>query len=237
MKNWIKAVCLLAVFNIGHAGAQEPDYDTTKSKVETMLRMTVSSIADSPVAGVLQVMTDRGIFYVSQDAKYLLHGRIYNMDEEMKNETEAALVGVRKDGIAAFNDDVIEFKADNEKYVISVFTDITCGYCRKLHNEIDEYNKQGITVRYLAFPRAGLGSKGFDDMVSVWCADNKQEAMTNAKAGNDVASKSCETKVAEQYQFGQRVGVTGTPAIVFSDGSMEPGYRPAEQLAQLLAAQ
>lgn len=226
----------MAVFNFGHTSAQDADYATTKSKIETMLRMSVSSIADSPVAGVLQVMTERGIFYVSQDSKYLLHGRIYNMDEEMRNETEAALVGVRKEGIAQFASDTIEFKADNEKHVISVFTDITCGYCRKLHNEISEYNKHGITVRYLAFPRAGLGSKGFDDMVSVWCSDNKQEAMTNAKAGADIDAKSCETKVAEQYQFGQRVGVTGTPAIVFPDGSMEPGYRPAEQLAQMLAA-
>jgi thiol:disulfide interchange protein DsbC len=238
MKNWMKVIGLLAVFGVGvtSALAQEDSHTVAKSKIETMLRMTVSSVANSPVDGILQVMTERGIFYVSEDAKYLLHGRIYNMDEEMRNETEEALVDVRRDGVKTFEKDVIEFKAKNEKHSVTIFTDITCGYCRKLHNEIDQYNDQGITVRYLAFPPAGLGSKGFDDLVSIWCADDKQEAMTSAKAGNAVVAKTCETKVAEQYQFGQQIGVSGTPAIIFDDGTMEPGYRPAAQLAQILNA-
>lgn len=237
MKNWIKTFCLLAVFNIGVVSAQEETHTVAKTKIEKLLQMSVSSVANSPINGVLQVMTERGIFYISEDAKFLMHGRIYNMDEGMRNETEEALVGVRKAGIQEFAQDVIEFKAENEMHTITVFTDITCGYCRKLHNEIDQYNKQGITVRYLAFPRGGLASKGFDDLVSIWCADDKQAAMTNAKAGDSVVAKTCETKVAEQYQFGQQIGVTGTPAIVFEDGTMEAGYRPAAQLAQLLAVQ
>lgn len=234
MKNWIKALCVLAAFNAGVAFAQEESHTVAKTKIETLLRMSVSSVANSPIDGILQVMTDRGFFYVSEDGKYLLQGRVFNLDAEMRNETEAALVGIRKDGVASFEKDVIEFKAENEKHTVTIFTDITCGYCRKLHNEIAQYNEHGITVRYLAFPRGGLGSKGYDDLVSIWCADNKQEAMTMAKAGQQVEPKSCETKVAEQYQFGQQVGVTGTPAIVFEDGSLEAGYRPAAQLAQLL---
>ena len=236
MKNWTKAICLMAALVLGSAHAEEENYAAAKEKIENLLKMSVSGVANSPIDSILQVMTERGIFYVSDDAKYLLHGRIYNMDAEMRNETEAALVGVRKEGIAQFENDVIEFKAENERHRITVFTDITCGYCRKLHAEIADYNAQGITVRYLAFPRAGAGSKAYNDMVSVWCAANKQEAMTQAKAGENVATKSCETKIMEQYQFGQQVGVTGTPAIIFEDGTMEPGYRPAAQLAQILAS-
>ena len=154
----------------------------------------------------------------------------------MRNETEEALVGVRKEGLARFNDDVIEFKAKDEKYAITIFTDITCGYCRKLHNQIEEYNAMGITVRYLAFPRGGLGSKSHDDLVSIWCATDPQAAMTNAKAGGAVSAKECETSVAEQFAFAQQVGISATPSIIMEDGTLEPGYRPPEQLLQLLAA-
>jgi thiol:disulfide interchange protein DsbC len=129
---------------------------------------------------------------------------------------------------------VIEFKADKEKYVVNVFTDISCGYCRKLHNEIAEYNKKGITVRYLAFPRGGLVSQSYKDMVSVWCSADKQEAMTTAKGGGQVADTSCENKVAQQYKFGQAIGVSGTPNIILPDGTMIPGYQPPKELLDAL---
>ena len=237
MKKWIKALGLLTALNIGVAAAEEQAHTVAKSKLETMLKMSVSGVANSPIDSILQVVTDRGIFYVSEDAKYLLHGRIYNMDEEMRNETEAALVSVRKDGMTSFENDAIEFKAKNERYKVSIFTDISCGYCRKLHNEIKKYNEKGITVRYLAFPRGGLESSSFDDMVSVWCAADPKEALTKAKAGESIEAKSCETSVAKQYTFGRQVGVTGTPAMVFEDGTMEVGYRPSEALVELLNAQ
>jgi len=105
-----------------------------------------------------------------------------------------------------------------------------------LHNEMDQYNDLGITVRYLAFPRSGINSRTYTDMVSVWCADNKQEAMDNAKGGGSVASKSCATKVAEEYAFGQKIGVNGTPNIIMPDGSVIPGYQPPKKLEEALKA-
>lgn len=203
-------------------------------KIENRLQMKVSKITESPIPGMYQVMTERGLFYVSHDAKYFVHGRVFNLDEGMRNETEEALAGVRLDGMKAFQNDMIEFKAEDEKYAITVFTDITCGYCRKLHNEMAEYNKRGITVRYLAFPRGGPASQSFSDMESVWCSADKQEAMNIAKAGDSVSKAQCANKVRDQYMFGQQVGVTGTPAIMLADGSMLPGYQPATQLEQVL---
>lgn len=218
-------------FKVGAA-----DFSEVQNKLRQALQMEVSSIAESPVAGLLQVMTERGLFYTSLDGKYFLQARVYNLEEGMRNETEIALGGARLEGLNAFENDVIEYKAKNEKYVVSVFTDITCGYCRKLHNEMDQYNDLGITVRYLAFPRGGLQSKSYQDMVSVWCAENPQQAMTDAKNGSQVTDKSCETKVAQQYAFGQRMGVNGTPNIVMPDGSVIPGYQPPVQLEQALKA-
>lgn len=236
MRNWLFRLSVVVLLTSGLANAQEASPETiAKNKLEQLLNLSVSSVADSPVDGLLQVMTNRGLFYVSLDGKFLVHGRVFNMDAEMLNETEEALGTVRVKGVEQFSDDMIEFKAENEVYSISIFTDITCGYCRKLHNEIEQYNKLGITVKYLAFPRGGVGSRSYDDMVSVWCADDQQSAMTQAKSGGEIASKTCATKVTEQYMFGQQVGVTGTPAIVLEDGSMIPGYQPAAQLAKVLA--
>ncbi|WP_158768659.1 bifunctional protein-disulfide isomerase/oxidoreductase DsbC [Paraglaciecola sp. L1A13] len=208
--------------------------DGVKQKIQKSLGMQVSSIGDSPVPGLLQVQTDKGLFYTSEDGKYLLQARIFNLDEGMRNETENTLTQMRLDGIEKFKDSAIEYKADNEKYVVNVFTDITCGYCRKLHNQMDEYNDLGITVRYLAFPRAGLNSQPYQDMVSVWCSDNPQKALNEAKGGENVAKLSCSNHVADQYNFGQSVGVNGTPNIILPNGSVVPGYQPPSQLLQAI---
>ena len=240
MKSWIKSLtlasglCLIAASAI--SSVQVADFAATKAKIERTLGMQVSAIGDAPVPGLLQIETNKGLFYTSEDGKYFLQGRIYNLDENMRNETELALTDMRLGGLEEFADSVIEYKAEKEKYVVSIFTDITCGYCRKLHNQMDQYNDLGITVRYLAFPRGGLNSASYSNMVSVWCAENPQKAMTEAKNGEAVTPKTCATKVAEQYVFGQKIGVSGTPNIVLSDGSMIPGYQPPKQLVEALKA-
>lgn len=234
MKGLNKILVLMALCMLGSAVAKDDDYSVAKGKIESLLGMQVKAIADAPINGLLQVVTDKGLFYSSPDAKYFMQGRIYNLDEGMRNETEVSLAAMRLGGIAKFSSSVIEFKAKDEKYVVDVFTDITCGYCKKFHNEIDQYNKLGITVRYLAYPREGLSGRTYKDMVSVWCAENPQQAMTNAKGGEGVKSKTCENKVAEQYAFGQSIGVNGTPNIILPDGSLIPGYQPPALLAEAL---
>lgn len=241
MKKWTRisavfsGLILTLSFNL-FAASETTNFSQVKAKLQAALGMQISSIGDAPVAGLLQVMTEKGLFYTSQDGKYLLQARIYNIEDGMRNITEEALGSVRLGGLKEFKDAVIEYKSEKEKYVVNIFTDISCGYCRKLHNEMDQYNDLGITVRYLAFPRGGLNSSSYTDMVSVWCANDKQKAMDNAKAGGTVASENCETKVAEQYAFGQRIGVNGTPNIIMPDGSVIPGYQPPKQLEEALKA-
>lgn len=200
------------------------------SAFASKLKLDIISIADSPVPGLRQVFTNHGLFYVSDDGEFFLQARVYNIKGAVKDETENALKAVRAEGVKQFKDSVIEFKAKDEKYVVDVFTDITCGYCRKLHNEMQQLNDLGITVRYLAWPRAGINSPVYQDMVSIWCADDPQSALTKAKAGEAVVPASCQNKVAEQYKFGQQIGVNGTPNIILSDGSIVPGYKPAQDL-------
>ncbi|QPL49413.1 bifunctional protein-disulfide isomerase/oxidoreductase DsbC [Alteromonas sp. B31-7] len=226
--------CMLLAFLCVSFFSQADDEAAVKEKLTMLLGLEVDTIADAPVEGLLQVSTDRGLYYVSKDGQYLVHGRIFNIDEGMKNETEEALSEMRLQGIAELKSSAITYKAKNEKHVITVFTDITCGYCRKLHREMGELNDLGITVQYFAFPRAGLSGKSYGDMVSVWCAENPQKALTDAKSGDQVKSARCDNKVAEQYLLGQKVGVNGTPNIILPDGSVIPGYQPAQAIAQTL---
>jgi thiol:disulfide interchange protein DsbC len=214
--------------------SQAADEEAIRSKLTNMLGLKVNTIADAPLPGLVQVTTDRGLFYVSDDAKYLVQAHIYNIDKGMRDETEAALASLRVKGADEFASSSITYKAKDEKYVISVFTDITCGYCRKLHNEVGALNDAGVTVQYLAFPRAGINSEVYQDMVSVWCADDPNDALTSAKNGGAVTAARCENKVAEQYMFGKTVGVTGTPNIVLPNGEVIPGYLPATQIVSKL---
>ena len=223
---------LIGALSLNASAAQEQD--ALKAKLESQIGVSVEAISEAPVSGLYQVTTNRGLFYISQDGGYLLQARIFDLNNDMRNITESAMSEMRMEGIKEFADSGIVFPAEDEKYVISVFTDITCGYCRKLHNEIDEFNQAGITVRYLAFPRAGLNSQVYNDMVSVWCAEDPQQALTEAKAGSNVASASCKNKVAEEYEFGQKVGVNGTPNIILPNGDLIRGYQPADVVAQVL---
>lgn len=218
------------------ANAAQQEHAELIKRFEQKLKFKIISVADASVPGLLQINTDTGIFYASENGEYFLSARVYRVGDDIVDETGAALQKYRLEGIKRFKNSAIEFKSAKEKYVLNVFTDATCGYCRKLHNEMDILNDLGITVRYLAFPRQGLNSKVYRDAVSIWCSDNPQEAMTQAKVGGSIASSSCENEVAEQYNFGKAIGVNGTPNIILPDGTVIPGYQPAQALLSALRA-
>ncbi|NRB23129.1 bifunctional protein-disulfide isomerase/oxidoreductase DsbC [Shewanella sp.] len=207
-----------------------------KQKLSDTLDVKVHSLSHSPIPGLYQALTDRGVLYISQDGSKLLHGSLYDLDNSMKNLTEAAMAGPRIEMMKPLEEHMLVYKAKNEKHVVTIFTDISCGYCRKLHNQMDEYNDLGITIRYLAFPRRGIPSANADEMEAVWCAADPLKAMTEAKSGKSVKHKQCDAKIAEQYNLGQSFGVNGTPAIILEDGSMVPGYKPPEDLLRVLEA-
>lgn len=198
------------------------------------LGASISDIAKSPVAGIYEVMTARGLLYVSADGRHVFQGKIYDITDGIVDISEARMAKMRKKRLVEFEDSMLVFPAKQEKHQITVFTDVDCGYCRRLHSQMDEYNDLGITVRYMAFPRGGKRSQAWSDMQSVWCSKDPMKAMTEAKAGTDVATASCDNKVPEHYQLGVEFGVTGTPALILGDGSMIPGYQPPENLLKIL---
>ncbi len=192
------------------------------------------SIEPSMVEGLYEVMIGPQIYYVSKDGKYLLTGKMYDIATK-EDLTTPKLAMVKAKAIEAVGEEnMVIFAPEDYKHTVTVFTDIDCGYCRKLHNEMDKYNELGIRVRYLLFPRAGIGSPSYDKAVTVWCSENQQEAMTLSKAGKDVEQKTCENPVKTHLELGKMVGVTGTPAIFFEDGELMPGYLPAPKLLSYL---
>lgn len=192
------------------------------------------AVSETPVEGVLQVQVDGEILYASIDGKYLIQGRIIDLDTRA-DLTEEAKALHRLELMKGINvKEEITFAPPDPLYELTVFTDVDCGYCRKLHSQIAEYNQQGISIHYMAFPRAGIGSSSYDKFVSIWCADDQQTALTNAKAGNDPVPEQCDNPVAAQYELGIQMGVTGTPAMVTADGTLLPGYVPPADLRQRL---
>ena len=234
---------ILVAITLVHATAvnsKEPSKEIVAGVKNLAPTATVSSMESTPVVGISEIVIETGrggeVYYISNDGKYLLNG---NMIETASRQdlTENKKSGIRKDIVAKFGKgERIDFFPDEMKHHLTVFTDIDCGYCRKLHNQIDEYNALGIGISYLFFPRAGLKSPSYDKAVTVWCSDNKQEALTSAKTGITLENKTCDNPVEKQYMAGQAAGVTGTPALVLDNGKLMPGYLPPDALLQRLTS-
>ncbi len=237
---------LLFAAAAANAQAQTAEADAIRALlVSTQPDMPIASVQPSAVAGLYEVLLQGGeSIYVSADAKFLIPGDMYeSLPEGLVNLGEKRRNVLRRDKIAALDEkDMIVFEAEGErKATLTVFTDVDCPYCRKLHGEIEELNSYGVAVRYLAYPRTGLidretGQKTetYVRMVATWCAEDRKAMMTSAKRGADVPTADCDSPVEEQFELGREVGVTGTPALVLEDGTMLPGYVPAAQLAGYL---
>ena len=196
-------------------------------------------LGESPVPGVYEVQVINGpLLFVHEQGEYLFQGGLLQVKEIGIVDTMEARQAVRRSEIfaARATEDMIIYKPEGEsKAIMNVFTDVDCGYCRKFHQEVPELNAMGIEVRYLAFPRAGIPSSSYDKIAKAWCAEDPQDALTKVKSGRTVDAEVCEDNpVAEQYAFGSELGVTGTPAIIFMDGTLIPGYQPAKKFAEAL---
>ncbi|WP_447589658.1 DsbC family protein [Aquipseudomonas campi] len=227
-----------AVLGLAAAVAQAADPDqairSTLGKLQPDL--PIEAIAESPMSGLFQVHLKGGrLLYASADGQYLLQGNLYQFkDGNAVNLTEKAeSVGIAKVVADIPVSEMVVFAPKQPKTHITVFTDTDCGYCQKLHSEVPELNRLGIEVRYVAFPRQGVGSHGYNGLVSVWCAKDRQAAMTKAKSREELPPATCANPVAKQFELGQMIGVQGTPAIVLANGQMIPGYQPAPQLAKV----
>ncbi|OIQ24262.1 thioredoxin fold domain-containing protein [uncultured Vibrio sp.] len=205
------------------------------------LKLTVLDISPTGIDGLYEVQTSGGVLYSSVDGEFFMSGTLYRHNEGGGYEDVLAKrqAPMNAERIASMSDEVIEYKADDEKYVVTIFTDITCGYCVRLHNQMNDYNDLGITVRYMAYPRKGPQSDVGEQMAAIWCAADPQDAMHQAKinrklpeAGENIAQ--CLETVMKDYTLGQSLGISGTPSIFLPSGEMIGGYLPPERLLEQL---
>lgn len=236
MKLIIKQLSLLIVLaNTSIAIADEAA--VKKSLAKFMPSEQIDRVKPSEINGLYEVVSGSNIFYASEDGKYLIQGQLFDA-EAKKNITESKLAGVRKLALEKVGEqNMIVFKSPMQRNVVTVFTDIDCGYCRKLHSEIDQYLAQGITVRYMFYPRAGKGSDSYNKAVSVWCSSDRNKALTAAKKGDLPETKQCDNPVDQHMQLAESFGVNGTPMIITQTGNILPGYVPAQQLAKALVSE
>ena len=197
---------------------------------------TPEELRASPIPGIYELQRGTDFAYVTADGKYAIMGDLYDLSKQ-DNLTEAHRRDVRMRLLAGIPEsDMLIFGPKSLKYTVTVFTDVDCPYCRKLHSQIAEYNRLGVRVRYMFYPRTGPNTDSWAKAEQVWCSTNRNEALTKAKLGQDLKTpKSCsDSPVARDYAMGQKFDIKGTPAIVMNDGEMLGGYLSPMQLVQRL---
>jgi len=193
-------------------------------------------VRTSPIAGMYEISLGTSTAYITADGKYLISGDLYEVATKT-NLTEERRTVVREQAIAAIkeSDTIVFGPASQPKHTITVFIDVDCGYCRKLHSEITELNKLGVRVRYTAYPRSGPNTSSWSKMETVWCSKDRRDALTRAQLDQDIGTAKCgTTPVASQYKLGGDLGVSGTPAIFTEAGDYIGGYLPPQKLVAYL---
>ncbi|MBU2896379.1 thioredoxin fold domain-containing protein [Vibrio hepatarius] len=205
------------------------------------LGLEISKVVPADIKGLVEVQTSGGVLFASPDGEYFLAGTLYKLDKDGQYEDVLAKrqAPINAAKINKFQDSMIEFKAKDEKYVVTVFTDITCGYCVRLHNQIKDYNNLGITIRYMAYPRQGGVGSVADKMATIWGAKDPQKSMDIAKEKSEFPDKSKDFAkfqdiIKKHYNLGRELGISGTPAIFLPGGEMVGGYLPPDQMLKRL---
>ena len=229
-----RSLLITVAINLPAVAVEIPD---SIQQATQKLGLNIQHISPAPLDNFYQVMTDKGLIYLSADGKMMLHGNLYALGDKPQNLTQQAMTQVRKKGVQKLSDTVLSFPAKEEKYKVTVFTDTSCGYCRQLHNQIEDYNKLGISIDYMAFPRAGVPSQAASELSQVWCAKDPAKAMTSAQAGQTLKQqKSCPAPIPQHYKFARQIGIDRTPSMVLESGELLIGYRPPKQLLQMLGS-
>lgn len=192
------------------------------------------AVYPSPVKGLYEVHIGPRVYYFSEDGRYLLEAQITDL-KDRKDITEPAMRKARMRAMSKMTDDrVLVFSPKKPRYSVTVFTDIDCTYCRKMHSEIEEYNRLGIKVRYILYPRGRAGGASYTKAVSAWCAADRKQAFTLAKQGQDIPGKTCANPVLQNMRLGKLLGIRGTPTLYFEDGDLIASYIPPANLLKIL---
>jgi thiol:disulfide interchange protein DsbC len=234
----VAAALLLPAGAAAAADNTDPELEAVRVKVSGMFdAIEPQHVNASPIDGWYTVQKGSIVAYVSDDGRYLLQGDLIDLDSQV-NLTEQSRSDARRDLLSGIEDDqAIMFSPAETRYTVTVFTDVECTYCRKLHSQIGEYMDQGIEIRYLFYPRNGPASSAWSTSEDVWCSRDRKNALTMAKLDREFQTSKCDASaVAKQYVIGENIGLSGTPAIVLEDGTLIDGYLPPAALKARIEA-
>ncbi len=208
-------------------------------EIASQNQLQIIGIKPTPLQSIYEIELNTGeVLYSDRSGDFVFAGDMYQVTQAGLLNLSAGTRQLRtQEKIAAIPEDqMIIFSPDEPvKASITVFTDVDCTYCRALHRDMETLLDKGIQVRYLAYPRGGIASDAYDKMISVWCSDDRKRSLSQAKNGQNLPEGDCETPILEHYELGNQLGIRGTPALVFPDGRLVPGYVEAERLAEMLA--
>jgi len=227
---------LAGIFFVLPVWTAADETDAAQASLREQLSILVEDapfdLKEGPIEGVYEVLLGGQIVYVYERDGHLLIGELFDTKNRINYAELAEQERVAEILAEIPTEDMIVFGPENAERHITVFTDIDCPYCRKLQEEVPALTEAGLQVRYLAFPRTGVGSKTYNNMVSVWCAEDQHTAIIRAMEGKYPPTLICENPVAEQYELGGLAGVRGTPTIIIDDGTIIPGYVPADEMLE-----
>lgn len=211
------------------------DVDAINRVVSRSLpKIVFDEVKSAPVRGLCEALIDTEVFYVSEEGDFLFVGNMVSV-KSGDNLTVRRRNSIVRDIVAALDEkQMIVVGPEDAKKTITVFTDVDCPYCAKLHEEVPQLTRNGVKVRYLLYPRNGLQSPTYEKSLSVWCAKDRVKAIGIAKAGGKLVANTCDNPVAEHYKLGIRLGVNGTPTLILDDGTRIGGYVPASRLLAIL---
>ena len=232
----IALIWLAATVVAGATASEDSDLEKARERVSAQFdEIEPQHVNPGPVPGWFTIRKGAIVAYISSDGRFLMQGDMIDLDLQV-NLSEIERNKARVEMMAEIPESqMITFSPENPEFSIMIFTDIDCGYCRRLHAQIEGYMDEGIEINYLLYPRGGPASESWVKAEQVWCASDRNEALTLAKLEKDFETHSCDSStVNKHYAIGRDVGLTGTPAIILPDGSLMPGYLPPDQLrAQL----
>ena len=228
----VAAMLALAASAATTQPAPKPD---VRAEIARRLEVKVEDVKPSPIAGLYEIRSGAEVGYVSVDGRFYVDGDVFDMTSKANLTEQRRQVG-RLDLMAKVSDsDAIIFSPTGTvRHTLTVFTDIDCAYCRRLHQEIGELNRLGIRVRYLMYPRNGPDTESWRKAEAVWCSADRRDALTRAKRGETIKSGSCKTPITAHYALGQQLGIQGTPGIITDRGEYLAGYLPAASMAEYL---
>ena len=230
------AASLLMLAISAQAADVDSQLEEVRAKVSAMFDMIdPENVNLSPLDGWFTIQKGSVVAYISADGRYLLQGDLIDLDLQV-NLSEQSRTDARRKLVGSLSDeDSILFSPAEVKHAVTVFTDVDCTYCRKLHAQIDEYMDRGIAIRYVLYPRNGPASRAWSTSEDVLCSRDRNSALTAAKLDREFETSKCDTSMlTKHYTLGQDIGLNGTPAIVFEDGTMVAGYLAPAALSMRL---